>query len=102
MFAWAPYQAALLRAVVRAIKVDDATFRMEINWLTYAWLSFSNTLLLVFSLGIAAPLVAGRSARYLISRLKSEGSVDLSSASQAERGPNQAEGLSDALDIGLV
>jgi uncharacterized membrane protein YjgN (DUF898 family) len=102
MFAWAPYQAAILRAVVRGIRIGDATFKIEINWLTYAWLSFSSVLMLVFSLGIAAPLVAGRSARYLISRLKSEGSLDLSAAKQAERGPNQAEGLADALDIGLV
>jgi uncharacterized membrane protein YjgN (DUF898 family) len=102
LFAWAPYQAAILRAVVRGIKIGDASFRMEISWLTMAWLSFSNMLIVLFSLGIAAPLVAGRSARYLISRLKSEGSVDLSSAMQTKRGPNQAEGLSDALDIGLV
>jgi uncharacterized membrane protein YjgN (DUF898 family) len=99
---WAPYQAAILRAVVRGIKIGDASFRMEINWVTMAWLGFSSTIILIFSLGIAAPLVAGRSARYLISRLKSDGSVDLSSSKQAERGPDQAEGLADALDIGLV
>jgi uncharacterized membrane protein YjgN (DUF898 family) len=102
LFTWAPYQAAILRGVVRGIKVGDATFKMEINWLTMAWLSFSSMLLVLFSLGIASPLVAGRSARYLISRLKSEGTVDLSAANQTVRGPNQAEGLSDALDIGLV
>ena len=102
MFAWAPYQVAILRAIVRGIKIGDARFRMEISWLTMAWLNFSSTIMLVVSLGILAPLVAGRSARYLISRLKSDGTVDLSVALQAERGPNQAEGLADALDIGLV
>jgi uncharacterized membrane protein YjgN (DUF898 family) len=102
LFAWAPYQAAILRAIVRGIKIGDASFRMEMNWITMAWLSFSNAIILIFSLGIAAPLVAGRSARYLISRLKSEGTVDLSGANQTVRGPGQAEGLADALEIGLV
>ncbi len=99
---WAPYQAAALRAVVRGLKVGNATFRLNITWTTMAWLTFSNLLLMVFTLGIATPVVQARTARYLISRLESEGTVDLSRAEQAVRGPGQAEGLSDALEIGFV
>jgi uncharacterized membrane protein YjgN (DUF898 family) len=97
----APYQAALLRAMARGLSIEAARFSSQSRWPGLLWLNFSNVLLLTVSLGLLSPLVQARSFRYVLSRIASEGHVNLEAATQAERGPNQAEGLDDALDLGL-
>lgn len=100
--AFTPYQAAVARAIVRGIRFQGATFRLDMKWLPLAVLSFTNIVLLTFSLGLLSPLVQARSFRFTLSRLSGEGAVDFDAAMQAARGPDQAEGLADALDLGMV
>jgi hypothetical protein len=58
--------------------------------------------MIVFSLGILIPVAQARTFAFIVSRLRSEGRVDFAQADQAERGPGQAEGLADMLDVGIV
>ena len=102
MIAQCFYQAAELRAIVRGIRIDQAVFRSGLKWNQILWLSFSNALLIVFSLGILIPMAQMRTARATINHLYGEGTADIENATQAERGPNQAEGLADSLDVGFI
>ncbi len=102
LFAFMPYRAAVLKAIASCITIDGAKFKMDIKWTDFALLWLVNIIILVFSLGILAPVAQARTARFLINNLKSEGNIDLAKAEQAEAGPNQAEGLSDAFDIGII
>lgn len=102
LFAFMPYRAAVLKAIASCITLDGAKFKMDIKWTDLALLWVVNLIILVFSLGILMPVAQARTARFLINNLKSEGNIDLAKAEQAEAGPDQAEGLSDAFDIGII
>lgn len=100
--AFAPYQAALLRAVTRAISISHATFGSSVRASQILWLSASNLLLVSVSLGFLSPLAQARSFRLVINSITSSGLVKLDTITQAERGPDQAEGLADTLDLGFM
>ncbi|KAF0186402.1 MAG: hypothetical protein FD163_1070 [Hyphomonadaceae bacterium] len=102
LIAFMPYRAAMMRAIASCISLDGATFRLEVTWLQLLGLWFVNTLILVFSFGILAPVAQARAARFIIEHLKADGQVNFAMAEQGEAGPNQAEGLSDAFDIGII
>lgn len=102
LVAFMPYRAAVMRAIASCISLDGAKFRLEVTWPQLFGLWLVNTLILVFSLGILAPVAQARAARFIIQNLKSDGTVDLTKAEQGEAGPSQAEGLSDAFDIGII
>jgi uncharacterized membrane protein YjgN (DUF898 family) len=97
-----PYDTACLRALVRALKLDEATFQLVIRTPAYMVLQVTNTLIIIFSLGFLIPVAQARTWKFMFSHLTAEGVVDLSQASQVERGPSQAEGLADAFDVGII
>jgi uncharacterized membrane protein YjgN (DUF898 family) len=97
-----PYHVAVYKSVAGAIELDNAEFSFDFSVLSFLWLWVSNILLTLFSLGILTPVVQARSAKYMINHLKSHGTIDVSKVEQTELGPEQAEGLSDALDIGII
>lgn len=95
--AW--YYAAVIRAVIASIHVDDARFSIKLKAVDLIVLSLTNFLILIFSLGFLLPVVEARSARFVLSRLSSTGTVDLSGVRQAPRGSGADEGLADALGV---
>lgn len=99
---WAPYHAALLRSIAAGVSVDAATFRLDVHALSLWWLTVSNLFLLLITLGFLMPWVQARTARYLISRLKSDGTARLNLAQQTERGPGSGEGLADAFGFSAI
>lgn len=99
---FAPYQAAVLRTVARSVRLDGAEMRLDVKALELFGLIVLNTVLLVVTLGFAAPYVQARTARFLIDRLSAEGQADLAGAHQAERGPGQGEGLADAFGLSPI
>lgn len=102
MIAFMPYRAEVLRQIARATKMGDAEFDLDIDWKSFTLLYISNIAIIIFSLGFLLPVAQVRAAKYLLNNLKAYGEVNLEKASQAEKGPDQAEGLSDALDIGII
>ncbi len=95
----AAYHAALIRAVIGAIRLDEARFAITLNAVDLIVLSVTNVLILIFSLGFLLPVVEARSARFVISRLSSSGRVDLTHVGQAPAGSGADEGLADAFGI---
>ena len=101
--AFAPYSAAALRSVAAGVRLGDATFRLDLKWTDMAWLTISNFVLVLVSLGLLMPFVQARTTRFLIQRLKADGSVDLERVTQtADAGPRTAEGLADAFGSSLI
>jgi uncharacterized membrane protein YjgN (DUF898 family) len=99
ILASAAYHAALIRAVIGAIRLDEARFAITLNAVDLIVLSVTNVLILIFSLGFLLPVVEARSARFVISRLSSSGRVDLTHVGQAPAGSGADEGLADAFGI---
>jgi uncharacterized membrane protein YjgN (DUF898 family) len=95
----AAYHAALMRAVIGAIRVDDARFAIKVTAVELIVLSLTNVLILIFTLGFLLPVVEARSARFVLSRLSSTGTADLSQVGQAPASSGADEGLADALGI---
>ncbi len=95
----APYHAAVMRAVVGSIRLDDATFSLKVKAVDLIVLSLTNALITVFSLGILTPVVAARTVRFVISRLSSTGTANLAEVVQAPRSSGGDEGLADAFDL---
>jgi uncharacterized membrane protein YjgN (DUF898 family) len=100
--AFAAYNMACLRALVRGLSLDQATFRLMARTPAYLGLVITNALIIVFSLGLLTAVAQVRSFAFITSHLEAEGTVNFATAEQAERGPNQAEGLADSLDIGII
>lgn len=102
VFAFAPYQAAMLRSIVAGLGFDDARFRLALAWTDLVGLMISNLLISVLTLGFLFPVVEARTARFLIRRLSSLGLADLAAARQAPGGPRTGEGLADAFGVVTV
>lgn len=100
---YAIYRGAALESVAHGLSFEGATFKLTISWRDMAWLSVTNILLLLVTLGFLMPLVQARSARFLINRLTSRGEVDLAAIHQsAAAGPRTGEGLADAFGISPI
>jgi len=99
---YAPYQAALLRSITAGIRFEDVRFSMKVRWWETASLTITNLLLLGVSLGFLMPYVQARTAKFLISRLRADGVVDLDDVRQTRRGPRTGEGLADAFGVGAI
>ena len=103
IFAYAPYNAARLRSVAAGVQLDRVWFKLELNWRDMLWLSLSNVMMVVLSLGFLMSLVQARTTQFLLSRLRVHGAVDLATARQsAEAGPRTGEGLADAFGLSPI
>lgn len=98
----APYQAAVLRTLAAGVSLEAARFSFRVGWLEMAGLILGNLLLSTFTLGFLIPVVEARTAKFLISRLRSEGQADLAAARQVKAGPRTGEGLADAFGMATV
>lgn len=100
--AFAPFYAALLRRTAANLTLDGARFALDVRAGPLVGLVAVNAVLLVLTLGFAAPYVQARTARFLLDRLSAVGTADLAGARQAERGPGQGEGLADAFGLSPI
>jgi uncharacterized membrane protein YjgN (DUF898 family) len=82
---------------------DNATFRFNATGPSLIGLWLVNLLILIFSLGIAAPFTVQRTVKYFIDRLEVDGWVDIGRIEQS-RAPvsSHGEGLLDAFDIDAI
>ena len=96
--AW--YRARLMNHFAANTTYEGARFMGHATARSLIWLTITNTLLTVFSLGLLSPVAQARSARYFIERLSIEGTAPLGqiaqrSADELQRG----EGLAQAFDV---
>jgi uncharacterized membrane protein YjgN (DUF898 family) len=100
---YAPYQAAILRSIARGIRFEDVRLELHVRWTEMAWLTLSNLVLALFSLGFLMPFIQARTAKFTLERLRTEGVADLSTVRQAaDAGPRHGEGLADAFGVAPI
>lgn len=98
MSAW--YRARQINHFAAHTHFDAATFKSSVTGRGLMWISLSNFLIVVLSLGLLSPIAQARSARYLIQRLRIEGPVRLDAISQGTAiSPQRGEGLAQAFDV---
>lgn len=79
---------------------EGATFRAETTGTGLIWLAVTNTLLVILSLGLLAPVAKARAAGYLVSHMAIDGSVPLAAIAQgAHQDIRTGEGLAQAFDV---
>lgn len=97
--------ARTTNAVYNHTALEACRFHCSIETKDIAWLYFSNTLAIVFSLGLAVPWARIRLARYRASRMKLLGPADfdhfVGTAAKGERAIGAELGDVFDLDIGL-
>ena len=99
--AWALYSAREMNVFASYTTIDKARFRCHATASSLVWLWIGNLLLVMFTLGVAAPFAQQRFVRYLCDRFSAEGTVDLASVMQShEKLGRTGEGLADAFEIG--
>ncbi len=97
------HAAVLIRCEAQSVRLDGLSFTLNARPWSFLWLAVTNALLMILTLGIAAPVVQLRVVRYLVTRLSVAGTIDLAAVNQAAgRGPSQGEGLADGLDLSGV
>lgn len=98
MSAW--YGAAQLRHFAAHTHYDGATFKSRATGLGLMWLSLTNFLMVLLSLGVLMPVAQARTARYLVETLSIDGTVRLDEILQgAPARTGAGEGLAQAFDL---
>ncbi len=79
---------------------DGASFKSTVSTAGLIWISLSNILIVLGTLGILTPIAQARAARYMIENLEAVGTVRLGEIMQgAEQNIRAGEGLAQAFDI---
>ncbi len=94
------YKAAEMNYLASRTGFDGLRFSFSATAGSLLRLWLGNLLIVLFSLGILAPLALARTGRYLVTRTKTSGTVDFAAiAPPADRLEGMGEGLADAFDI---
>ncbi len=98
---WAIYSAKEIRTFANFTRFDGAQFRVDATAGSLIWLVLGNVLIAILTLGIGQPYMIQRNIRYIFSRMKLDGAVDLNRIRQSIAAkPTRGEGLADAFDLG--
>lgn len=94
------YRAGVMNHFAAHTTFEQARFSGSATGPSLAWLSVTNTLLVLLTLGILSPVAQARAARYFIEHLRLDGSADLAQILQrANDDGTRGEGLAQAFDI---
>ncbi len=97
-YSW--FEARKLNVFAEATRVGGLKMHLEAGGGSVFWLTLSNMLILVFSVGILRPVTQARRLRYLVTRLSISGLADLDEVHPGlEREGTQGAGLEAAFSI---
>jgi uncharacterized membrane protein YjgN (DUF898 family) len=97
-FAW--HEAVITRRIVKSLGVDGLRFSSSFRALDVVELAITNTLIVIFTLGIGFMVAQARMWKRLANRMSLKGSIDFAAIRQtAEKAPKQGEGLADGFDL---
>ncbi len=92
--------AVITRRITKSLSVGDVKFSSRLSAFDIIELAITNTLLVVFTLGIGAMAAQMRMWKRLANRLVLSGSIDFAAVEQSTvDAPKQGEGLADGLDL---
>jgi uncharacterized membrane protein YjgN (DUF898 family) len=95
------YGAALWHEKFRGLRLGSLRFKMDVDGKTLAKLVATNILLVVFTLGLAKPIVINRNIRYFVSRFKIGGDINELIAEQSKASTKGTLGDALAADVGF-
>ena len=94
------HEAVMIRRIVKSLRVGNARFSSRIGFWDILELSITNTLLIIFTLGIGYMAAQMRLWKRIANCMSLEGNIDFEAVRQSEEdAPSQGEGLADGLDI---
>jgi uncharacterized membrane protein YjgN (DUF898 family) len=96
--AW--HEAVMIRQITKSISLGEVKLSSRFNTWDLIELAITNTLLIVFTLGIGFLAAQMRVWRRICRKIDVDGTLDLARIHQAEsRGPKSGEGMVDAFDL---
>jgi uncharacterized membrane protein YjgN (DUF898 family) len=96
------YRAVEYRYYAAHTRLADLQFAMTLRGRDLFLFSLINLLIIGVSLGILFPIVIRRRLDFWCRWLTLDGTIDLASVHQAERGPRSGEGLANFLDMDFL
>ncbi len=99
--AW--YVARTFNYFASVTQYQNATFKGSVTAGGVIWLTLSNFLITVLSLGLLTPIAQARLAHYFVKKLEINGEVDLATIEQtAKQDISHGDGLAQAFDINAI
>lgn len=103
IMAFAPYTAALFRAIANNLQLAELRFSSQVSAWSYISLWFGNILIVLLTLGIGFPIAVHRSIRFFVDRVTIHGELDVDRLQQSSLDrPKFGEGLLEAFDPGFI
>lgn len=100
-FAW--YRAREAAYLAACTRYEGLQLHYDVTAGALLWLSVSNLLLLIVTLGLGGAFVELRSLRFVCQRLSFAGELDVAAITQSQAPrPSRGEGLAEAFDVGAV
>jgi uncharacterized membrane protein YjgN (DUF898 family) len=100
--AWTPYNAAAMNRIASLVTLDGARFRLRAKTLSLLGITFASWLIIIFSLGLLAPLAGFLQVRYVFARLEVIGAPRFAEIGQSIVPETRAgESLGDAFDLDM-
>lgn len=97
------YFARVQNVLSRGTTYEGLRFSASVKGPGMIWMFISNYLLTLLTLGILKPVADARNMRYLVERLRADGTVDLAAVAQSQAAMEQrGEGLATAFDLDAI
>ena len=97
---WVAGASLVALSIAAVAGVAGTTFRLAATVPSYLWLTASNFLMRLFTLGVLSPLAEARTVRYIVERLSIEGPIPWSHIGQnPDALLKRGEGLAEALNV---
>lgn len=98
IYAW--YAAGRLNYFAAHTRLEGVPFKLRATVPSLLWLTATNTLLRILSLGFLSPVAEARSMRYIVERLSLEGAVNWTRIAQnPDALLKRGEGLAEAFNV---
>jgi uncharacterized membrane protein YjgN (DUF898 family) len=99
---WAPYEAAAMNRIAALIELDGARFHLRATTMGLFGVTLAGWLILIFSLGLLAPVAGLLKVRYVFNRLEMLSAPRFAEIGQSViEGPRAGESMADAFDLDL-
>jgi uncharacterized membrane protein YjgN (DUF898 family) len=100
LIGWSWFEARKLNVFAKATKIGGLDLSLKASAGSMIWLTLSNLLILILSIGILRPVAQARRLRYLVKRMTLTGTADLDAVTKgAEKSGLQGAGLEAAFSI---
>ncbi|MEZ6024140.1 MAG: DUF898 family protein [Hyphomonadaceae bacterium] len=98
----APYNAAAMNKIASLLSLDGARFKLRAKTFSLLGITLAGWLIVIFSLGLLAPIAGFLQVRYVIARLEMIGTPKFAEIGQSIIvAPRSGESIADAFDLDM-